>query len=163
MLLEDDLLARTIGEALVARGAMLAVAETTAGGLISARLLSVAGASAWFERGVVCYSREAKLAATGVDLELLKTFGAVSVEAVSSMAEGLRALSSAEYALAESGIAGPVGKRRSAKPAGTVVIALATPAGTFVRQALLPGTRVQVMQAIAEHALAFLAEQITKA
>jgi len=50
---EHDTLAYAIGEALVARGSTLAVVETTAGGLISARLVSVAGASRWFERGIV--------------------------------------------------------------------------------------------------------------
>jgi PncC family amidohydrolase len=161
MLLEDDALARSIGEALIAREARLAVAETTAGGLISARLLSVAGASAWFDRGVICYSGSAKQATTGVDLELLRTHGAVSREAVSAMAEGLRTVSGAAYAIAESGIAGPVGSRRSPKPVGSVVIAVATPAGTVAEEHVFPGTRVQVMEAIAGRALELLKEQLT--
>ncbi len=156
MLLEDDALARAIGVALIARGATVAVAETTAGGLIAARLLSVAGASAWFERGVVCYSAKAKRDLTGVDPEFLKAHGAVSRESVLALAEGLRRIAHVEYAVAESGIAGPPGVRRSPKPVGSVVIAVVTPEGSFVEEHVFPGSRVQVMEAIAERALAML-------
>ena len=68
-----------------------------------------------------------------------------------------------EFALAESGIAGPQNGRRSSKPAGSVVIAVAGPAGTETLDALLPGTRVEVMARIADRALAMLAEATSKA
>ena len=160
MLIEDDTLARSIGEALIARGARVAVAETTAGGLVSARLLSVPGASAWFERGVVAYSGAAKQQATGADLDVLRTYGAVSDEAVAAMAEGLRTLAGVEYAVAESGIAGPIGGRRSPKPVGTVVIALATSRGTILEHYVVPGSRVVVMWGIAQRALELLAKHV---
>jgi PncC family amidohydrolase len=160
MLLERDELALAVAGALLERSARVAVAETTAGGLISARLLSVAGASSWFERGAVAYSGSAKLQATGIDAETLKTHGAVSREAVSAMAEGLRANSGADFALAESGIAGPQTGRRSAKPAGSVVIAVATPGGTVVEEHNFPGSRVEVMEQISARALSVLAEAI---
>jgi PncC family amidohydrolase len=156
MLRERDDLPHRIADALIARGARVAVAETTAGGLISARLLSVAGASAWFERGVVCYSGAAKQQSTGVDPAVLREHGAVSIPAVSAMAAGLRAKAGVEFALAESGIAGPLGGRRSPKPVGSVVIAVAGPAGVEAADFVLPGTRVQVMDQIADRALAML-------
>jgi PncC family amidohydrolase len=162
VLLEDDTLAHAIGEALIARGARVAVAETTAGGLISARLLSVAGASAWFDRGVVCYGGRSKQETTGVDVELLHTHGAVSVEGVAAMAEGLRALAGVDYAIAESGIAGPLGSRRSPKPVGSVVIAVATADGTRTEEHVFPGTRVQVMEQIAARALELLQESLAQ-
>jgi PncC family amidohydrolase len=160
VLRDDDALARAIAAALLARGARVAVAETTAGGLISARLLSVPGASAWFERGVVCYSARAKEETAGVPADILRSSGAVSVAAVTAMAEGLRERASVDYALAESGIAGPQAGRRSTKPAGSVVVAVAGPSGTEVRELVLPGTRVQVMEQIAEQALATLASAL---
>jgi nicotinamide-nucleotide amidase len=163
MLAEHDELAQRIAGSLLARGARVAVAETTAGGLISARLLSVPGASSWFERGVVCYSGDAKQQATGVGADLLREHGAVSAETVTAMAEGLRSAAGVEFALAESGIAGPQNGRRSSKPAGSVVIAVAGPAGTETLDALLPGTRVEVMARIADRALAMLADAISKA
>jgi PncC family amidohydrolase len=157
MLSGNDSLAHEVAGRLLEQNARLAVAETTAGGLISARLLSGPGASSWFERGVICYSAAAKQETTGVALELLKEHGAVSVPAVAAMAESLRALAGVEFALAESGIAGPLAGRRSPKPVGSVVIAVAGPAGTVTRDLVLPGSRVDVMEAIAEEALTLLA------
>jgi PncC family amidohydrolase len=160
---EDDTRASSIAAALLARGARLAVAETTAGGLISARLVSVAGASAWFDRGVVCYSARAKLEATGVAPETLKEHGAVSVAAVSAMATGLRALAGVDFALAESGIAGPLASRRSPKPVGSVAIAVAGPRGVVVVETVLPGSRAEVMERVAERSLEVLLRAITGA
>lgn len=159
-LLEDDELARTIGEALIARGARVAVAETTAGGLISARLLSVAGASAWFDRGSVCYGGRSKQETTGVETDLLREFGAVSPQAVAAMAEGIARLAGVQYGVAESGIAGPLGSRRSPKPVGSVVIAVTGPGGTKAEEHEFPGTRVQVMEAITQRALEMLREAL---
>lgn len=156
MLLEHDALASSVAHAMVARGARLAVAETTAGGLISARLLSIAGASAWFDRGAVCYGGRSKHEMTGVSMELLREHGAVSAVSVGAMAEGLRALAGVDYAIAESGIAGPQAGRRSPKPAGSVVIAVCGPAGTRTEEHLFPGTRVEVMAHIAAAALGLL-------
>ncbi|MGE5597307.1 MAG: CinA family protein [Hyphomicrobiales bacterium] len=156
---ENDDLAAKIGAALLARGARVAVVETTAGGLISARLLSVPGASAWFDRGHVAYSGPAKRDA-GADLAVLEEHGAVSSQAVRSMAEGLRALAGADFAAAESGIAGPVGSRRSPKPVGSVSIAVAGPSRTVAQDLMLPGTRVEVMQRIATAVLELLLAEI---
>jgi PncC family amidohydrolase len=150
---EDDRAARRLGELLLARGWRIAVAETTAGGLIAARLLSVPGASAWFDRGVVCYGGRSKQELTGIDPAVLQTHGAVSREAVGAMAEGLRALAGVDITIAESGIAGPLGGRRSAKPVGSAVIAVATAAGTAVEEQVFEGTRVEVMGQIAARAL----------
>lgn len=159
-LLENDELAARIGEALVARGAKLAVAESTAGGLISARLLSVPGASRWFERGVVAYSGPPKRDYLGVDVEIIRKHGAVSVEAVIASAEGFRRVTGVDFTIAESGIAGPQGSRRSPKPVGFVVIAVAGPARTTVRECQFSGTRVQVMEQIAYQSLELLADML---
>jgi PncC family amidohydrolase len=159
-LLEDDELATNIGEALVARAGRVAIAETTAGGLISARLLSVPGASRWFERGVVAYSGPAKIDGLGVDREVLREHGAVSPQAVSAMAESLRERAGVAYAVAESGIAGPQGSRRSPKPVGSCVIAVAGPGGTVAEEHVFEGTRVEVMGQIAERALEMLREAL---
>jgi PncC family amidohydrolase len=161
-LLENDDLAAAIGEALVARGARLAVAESTAGGLISARLLSVAGASRWFERGVVAYSGPSKRDYLGIDVEIIREHGAVSVEAVSASAVGFRAVTGADYAIAESGIAGPQGSRRSPKPVGFVVIAVAGPEKTIVEECTFPGNRAQVMEQIAQRSLEMLTKVLSE-
>ncbi len=160
MLFEHDELAHEIGEMLVARGEKLAVSETTAGGLISARLLSVAGASRWFERGIIPYSGAEKFEAMGIDRATAGVNGAVSPEWVTATAEGLQRMTGATWTVSESGIAGPQTGRRSSKEAGTVVIAVAGPDGTMVVDGFYPGTRVEVMVGIAGAVLAVLRDRI---
>jgi PncC family amidohydrolase len=152
-------LAERIGEALVAKQAHLAVAETTAGGLISAHCVAVPGASRWFDRGVVAYAGTSKQDSLGADADILKEHGAVSPQAVASMAEGLRKMTGADYVVAESGLAGPV-QRRSLKGIGTVTFALATPEGTQTEQRRFDGSRMEVMEQIVWHALATIAQDL---
>ncbi|MCK9518178.1 MAG: CinA family protein [Dehalococcoidia bacterium] len=156
---DSDPLAANVGHELLARSARFAAVETTAGGLIAARVLSVPGASNWFDRAYVAYSGPAK-ADLGVDLDILRTHGAVSQEAVTAMAEVVRERSGVAFVVAESGIAGPQGSRRSPKPVGAVAIAVAGPHRTNAIELQLAGSRVEVMQAIAEAALALLLEEI---
>lgn len=160
---EHDDLAAAVGEALAESGWRLALAESTAGGLISARLLSVAGASRWFDRGIIAYSGAAKRQALDLEPEFLLTHGAVSEETVSVTAERLRRHAAVDFVVAESGIAGPQGSRRSPKPVGTVVIAVAGPGRTRCEERRFDGTRVQIMGQIAEAALRMLAEEIALA
>ncbi len=163
MLLENDELCASIGDALVARGEKVAVSETTAGGLISARMLSVPGASRWFDGAVVPYSGAHRWEQLGVDREIAREHGAVSEPWVRATAEGLARAMGTAWAVAESGIAGPQGSRRSPKPVGSVVIALMGPEGTVSEEVVLPGTRVQVMEAITDRCLRLLLEQIAGA
>lgn len=152
---EDDALAARAGELLLARGARVAVAESTAGGLISARLISVPGASKWFDRGLVAYALASKPDALGVSIEFLREHGAVGERAVAAIAESVRERAGVEYALAESGMAGPV-RGRSPKPIGAVALALAGPDGVTTEEARFEGTRVAIMERIAERALEML-------
>ena len=158
---EHDALAAAIGEMLVARGSTLAVVETSAGGLISTRLLSVPGASRWFERGVVAYTEAAKTEISTQAPGIIQRHGAVSAEFVADIAEQFRLRAGTDSALAESGIAGPQGPRRSGKPAGSVVIGVASARGTPVEAHLLPGTRAEVMMHIAQQALESLHRQLS--
>jgi len=159
---EHDPLGSVIGDALVAKGLRVAVAESTAGGLISLRLLSVPGASRWFERGVVAYSGQAKMDMLGIDRDVLREHGAVSGPAVAAMAEGLRRLAGVDFVVAESGVAGPQGSRRSPKPVGSVVIAVVGPGGTTIEECQFGGTRAQVMEQIAQRSLEMLREALAR-
>lgn len=159
-LLEDDTLATAIGEALVARGERVAVSETTAGGLISARMLSVPGASRWFESGLVPYSGPQKWAALGIDREVAREHGAVSPEWVTATAAAMRAATGVAWGVAESGIAGPQGSRRSPKPVGSVAIAVVGPGVSVAEERVFPGSRVQVMEQIAQRALEMVREAL---
>ena len=123
-LLPDDVedLARRVIEANMADGRTVAVAESCTGGLVSAALTEIPGSSAVFDRGFVTYSNEAKMEALGVPLDLIETFGAVSIACAWAMAKGALARSNADVAIAISGVAGPTGGT-ALKPVGTVVFA----------------------------------------
>ena len=149
--------AQRVGELLLARQWRIAVAESTAGGLISAALLTVPGASRYFERGVVAYSRAAKLETLGMPAELYTERGSSHQAAVRAMAEGVRRLSGAQVGVAESGVAGP-NPGRSGLAVGTVWAAIVTPERAVERELHLPGDRAQIMSGIVEAVLEMLEE-----
>ena len=135
-----------LGDALRARGAMLAAAESCTGGLIAAVCTSVAGSSDWFERGFVTYSNAAKTEMLGVNTALIATHGAVSAEVARAMADGALAHSRASIAIAVTGIAGPSGATPG-KPVGTVWLALARRGKTTEAELLqLGGDRTAVRE-----------------
>jgi nicotinamide-nucleotide amidase len=115
-------LAQKTGQFLSTHGKTLALAESCTGGLIAATLTDVAGSSAWFDRGFVTYSNQAKMDMLGVKPETLQNYGAVSTETVTEMVSGALTHSNADCAIAVTGIAGPGGGTVD-KPVGTVFIA----------------------------------------
>lgn len=135
---------------------MLATAESCTGGMIAAACTDLAGSSAWFERGFVTYSNEAKIQMLGVDASLIARHGAVSEEVVRAMVQGAIAHSRAQIAVAVTGVAGPTGGS-AAKPVGTVWFGFATPAGVVTETMHFEGDRAAVRTATVEHALQRLA------
>ena len=121
---ELEQLSRDVGDWLVARGYVLATAESCTGGWIAEVVTATSGSSAWFDRGWVTYSNEAKQQMLGVPVATIAAEGAVSKAVVCAMAEGALAHSNASHAIAVSGIAGPSGGSPE-KPVGTVWIAWA--------------------------------------
>jgi nicotinamide-nucleotide amidase len=117
-------LARRVIEANRAAGLHIALAESCTGGLVSAALTEIPGSSDVFEAGLVTYSNQAKLDLLGVSLDVLETFGAVSIAVAWAMAQGALKKSGADVAVAITGIAGPDGGSDK-KPVGTVVFARA--------------------------------------
>lgn len=126
MLFPADITAKAeaVIEACRARGLRVATAESCTGGLVAAALTEVAGSSDVFDRGFVTYSNEAKMEALNVSLDVLETFGAVSVAVAWAMAHGALQKSHADIAIGVTGIAGPGGGSEM-KPVGTVVFAMA--------------------------------------
>lgn len=117
-------LATRLGDALFARDWRVTTAESCTGGWIAMSLTGIPGSSAWFERGFVTYSNEAKQDMLDVRADTLAVHGAVSEAVVREMAEGALANSRAQLAVAVSGIAGPGGDTPG-KPLGTVWLAWA--------------------------------------
>lgn len=118
-------LSEQVGLALKARGATVTTAESCTGGWLAKAITDIAGSSAWFERGFVTYSNEAKAQMIGVREETLAQHGAVSEPVVVEMAIGALKAARADFAVAISGIAGPDGGSEE-KPVGTVWFAFAS-------------------------------------
>ncbi len=119
-------LAASVAARLVARGHTVAVAESSAGGLISAALLAVPGASAYFLGGGVIYTRAARRVLLGVPDEAVRGTRS-STEAYALLtARTARERLGATWGLAESGAAGPTGNRYG-DAAGHTALAVAGP------------------------------------
>jgi len=127
------------------RGQTLATAESCTGGLVSARLTDVPGASDVFVGGVVSYSNDVKQHQLGVPLEVLVEHGAVSEEVACAMASGVRARLAADWGVGITGIAGPTGGTED-KPVGLVHWAVAGPGGVWAEHRVFVGDRSVVRE-----------------
>ncbi len=137
----------------------MSVVETTTGGLICARIVGVPGSSAYFDRGVVAYSKASKLETLGLDEGKLAEWGAVSEETAAAMAEGIRRMSGSTLGLSETGIAGPV-QGRSAKPLGTAYLGLSMAEATRVISHRFEGDRDEIRAQIVERALEYAVQYL---
>ena len=139
----DNLVAE-VGALLKSHGMMLATAESCTGGGVAQAITEVAGSSAWFERGFVTYSNLSKQQMLGVRETTLNQHGAVSEMTVREMVAGALQHSTAQLALAVSGIAGPDGGTAD-KPVGTVWFAWGIKDGkTCAQRYQLEGDRAEV-------------------
>ncbi|WP_455425528.1 nicotinamide-nucleotide amidase [Dryocola sp. LX212] len=155
-------LSHQLGEVLGPLGATVTTAESCTGGWIAKIITDVSGSSAWFERGFVTYSNEAKHQMIGVDSCTLETHGAVSEAVVREMAQGALYAAGADYAISVSGIAGPNGGSDE-KPVGTVWFGFASKQdGTLARQQLFDGDRDAVRRKATEYALQTLWDEFLK-
>lgn len=118
-----DAARRVVSENLAA-GRTVAVAESCTGGLVSAALTAIPGASAVFRCGYITYADDAKTGMLAISEEIIETFGAVSTATAWAMAQNALARSGADIAVSITGIAGPDGGSER-KPVGTVIFARA--------------------------------------
>lgn len=137
----------------------LAIAESCTGGLIASEFVAIPGCSKFLLEGCVAYSDEAKMRRLGVKQETLRSYGAVSEPCAREMAEGLRAATGANYALATTGFAGPDGGTEE-HPVGTVFIALASHRGTEVKHVRLYGERTRIREIACLHACDLLRRKL---
>jgi len=152
-------LSERIGQALKARGATVTTAESCTGGWVAKVITDIAGSSAWFERGFVTYSNEAKAQMIGVKSVTLEQHGAVSEPVVVEMAIGAIKAARADYAISISGIAGPDGGTAT-KPVGTVWFGFASAAGEGItRCECFSGDRENVRRQATAYALQTLWQQ----
>ncbi len=142
---DDQTMEAAVGEALLAAGRTLAVAESLTGGLIGYRMTAVPGASRWFRGGIVSYAGEVKRDLLGVGEGPV-----VSPGAAAEMAAGVARAMGADVGLAVTGVAGPT--EQDGQPVGTVWVGLAGLGETRAEALRLSGDREQIRQLTVIHA-----------
>ena len=151
-------LARRALEDLAERGESLATAESLTGGLLSATLTDVPGASGSFTGAVVSYATRIKESLLDVPAEVVAAHGVVSGECAAAMALGVRARLRTTWGLATTGVAGP--DSQEGKPVGEVWVAVAGPSGVEVRRLALSGDRRAIREQSCREVLALLTEAL---
>ena len=141
------------------RQSTLAVAESCTGGMVAARITSVAGASRSFLGGAIVYSDALKHAFAGVPPELIAQHGAVSAEVAKALATGIRLRTGATLGLAVTGIAGPTGATEE-KPVGLVHIALSSAEKVESIEKTFRGDRTRVREWTTTQALDLLRRRL---
>jgi PncC family amidohydrolase len=154
--------AQRIGVALKAQRASIAVVESSAGGLLSAALLAVPGASAYFLGGAVVYTRQAREALLGIADAEMQGLRSSSEPYALLLARTVRRRFAATWGLAETGAAGPTGNRYG-DAAGHSCLALAGPTDEIALTLETgSGDREANMRAFAAAALALLEREMGK-
>lgn len=158
--IEDLLpLATTIGDRLKARGETITVAESSTGGLLSASLLAVPGASAYFLGGAVVYTRRARRELMGIGNDELTGMRSASEPYARLLAMRVRERFSANWGLAETGASGPTGNAYGDAP-GHSCIAVCGPIDRVLTMETGNADRLANMHAFAERALQLLLESL---
>jgi nicotinamide-nucleotide amidase len=152
-------LAETIAASLKARRETIAIAESSTGGLLSAALLAVPGASAYFLGGAVAYTRQAKKLLLGISDAELDQFRSATEPHALLMARHARAQFAVTWGLAETGATGPSGNRYGDAP-GHTCLAIAGAVERAVTLETGSADRVANMRAFAAAALDLLAESL---
>lgn len=155
-----SILATELGLKLKQQGYLLALAESCTGGMAAQAVTSIAGSSAWFDRGFITYSNNAKTEMLNVSQITLETFGAVSEQTAAEMATGALKNSHAHLAGSITGIAGPDGGSPE-KPVGTVCFAwLGTHLPMFTCTKQFSGNRSEIRQQATAFMLTGLIERL---
>jgi len=149
----------TLEEAVVSllskNGLTITTAESCTGGLLSATIVNVAGASDVFKGGYITYTNKLKKNVIGVKKSTLEKYGAVSEEVAAEMAKGAQAEAKADVAVSVTGIAGPGGGSPE-KPVGLVYIGCAVGNKVFVNKYNFSGSRNKIRESSVVAALSMI-------
>ena len=151
----DRTLEEVVVELLKENSLTVTTAESCTGGLVSARLINVAGASEVFKEGLITYSNKAKRRYLGVKKGTLLKYTAVSEDVAKEMAKGAALEAKADCSVAVTGIAGPDGGTDK-KPVGAVYIACWIDGNLFSREYHFKGDRMGIRQSAVTAALTLL-------
>ncbi|MEP1447571.1 MAG: nicotinamide-nucleotide amidohydrolase family protein [Paraglaciecola sp.] len=154
-------LAQLLGNTLAAKGWHISCAESCTGGGVGYAITAVSGSSAWFKKGFITYSNDAKQEMLNVSEHTLAQYGAVSAQTVQEMALGASQRAKAEVAVAISGIAGPDGGSPE-KPVGTVWFGFFINGQSSTEKLLIEGdrhdVRIKAIEFVLSHTLKLLAK-----
>ena len=153
--------AEAVAARLKARSETIAVSESAAGGLISAALLAVPGASAYFLGGAVVYTRQARRALLSIPEEAMANIRSASEPYAALLARTVRERHGASWGVAETGAAGPSGNRYG-DAAGHACIAVDGPTSRVLTLATGSADRRGNMQAFAQRALETLLSELAR-
>ena len=124
----------------------LTCAESCTGGLISSKITSISGSSSIFKGSVITYCNEMKEQELNVSKQTMINNGAVSIQVVNEMLDGVLKKFDASIAIAVSGIAGPGGGSEN-KPVGTVIIGIKSICGYVnIQKYLFKGSRIEIQE-----------------
>lgn len=143
MILDTEGLAKNVIKMLIDKKLTISTAESCTGGLLSAMLTEIPGASEVINECIVTYSNEAKMRELNVPEETLKRYGAVSYDTAKEMAEGVCKKTGSDIGIGITGIAGPGGGTEE-KPVGTVFVGISVLGQTSVYELHLKGDRSEV-------------------
>ncbi|PSN64464.1 hypothetical protein BS50DRAFT_556988 [Corynespora cassiicola Philippines] len=140
----------------------ISVAETAAGGLISAALLSCPGASSYYKGGLTLYTLESRIAFAGWTQDSVKGYAGPTPEIVTGLAEHTRKTLGSTFAVGESGTAGPTGGEARNRRPGYVALAVSWEGGVKTREVEtgLGGDRGGNMVRFAVEGLGLVAEVV---
>ncbi|MBM3539250.1 MAG: CinA family protein [Alphaproteobacteria bacterium] len=154
-------LAAKAGALLKSRGETIAIAESSAGGLIAASLLAVPGASAYFLGGGVIYTGQARLALLGIDAAAMATLRPSTEAYAMLLARTVRRRFEVTWGLGETGATGPTGNRYG-DDAGHACLAVAGPTERALTLETGSSDRVANMREFAARALQLLTEALER-
>ena len=159
----DDIRLKIINNA-TQLGWQIATAESCTGGMVATSLTDLSGSSTAFAGAFVTYSNQMKRTLLNVPSSCLKTYGAVSDETVSAMAQGCLEKTGVQLAVSISGVAGPGGGSDS-KPVGTVHFGLIAEGDTHAQcgKVIFDGTRDDIREQATDYALHLLADKLQAA
>jgi len=155
-------LAERIAALLIARGETVAVAESSTGGLISAALLAVPGASAYYRGGGVIYTPRARAALVNITREEMEGLRGATEPYAALLAGRARDLLATTWGLSETGATGPSGNRYGDAP-GHSCMAVAGPRSVSITLETGSADRIANMRAFAQRALTLFADTVSTA
>ena len=154
-------LEETLYRILKERGLTISVAESVTGGMISSKLVNIAGISSVFKGSVVSYSNDSKVKILGVTKDTIKSHGAVSEKCAIEMARGVKEIFKTDISIATTGIAGPTGGSKK-KPVGIVWFALVCGNNIRTWKRIYAGSRNEIRKYASEEALDALIRRVAR-